>query len=190
MRIWIELGRGSSSILSVAFFGISSVAISSDSIVLRFASLPDSYASNYNATSNPNCDLKIVKLTFVLRESRKKLEMEPQWEHDQARGGGRKGVGREAARPCMVWGGWKQVRELGVGGIKAMHGVEGGARPCMGWRQRPYQFLWVWAAKKYVAFGISMLMTSWTLWAGGYIRDIIPIKFDHKQYLFNRNAIW
>jgi hypothetical protein len=105
MRIWIELGRGSSSILSVAFFGISSVAISSDSIVLRFASLPDSYASNYNATSNPNCDLKIVKLTFVLRESRKKLEMEPQWEHDQARGGGRKGVGREAARPCMVWGG-------------------------------------------------------------------------------------
>jgi hypothetical protein len=80
MRIWIEPGRGSSSILSVAFFGISSVtvssvAISSDSIVLRFASLPDSCALNYNATSNPNCDLKIVKLTFVLRESRKKLEM-------------------------------------------------------------------------------------------------------------------
>jgi hypothetical protein len=82
MRIWIERGRGSSSILSVAFFGISSVAISSvaissDSIVLRFTSLPDSYTPNYNATSNPNCDLKIVKLTFALRESRKKLEMEP-----------------------------------------------------------------------------------------------------------------
>jgi hypothetical protein len=87
MRIWIEPGRGSSSILSIAFFGISSVAvssvaISSDSIVLRFASLPDSCASNYNATSNPNYDLKIVKLMFALRESRKKLEMEPQWEHD------------------------------------------------------------------------------------------------------------
>jgi hypothetical protein len=77
MRIWIEPGRGSPSIISVAFFGISSVAISSDSIVLRFASLPDSYALNYNATSNPNYDLKIVKLTFALTESRKKLEMEP-----------------------------------------------------------------------------------------------------------------
>jgi hypothetical protein len=51
MRIWIEPRRGSSSILSVAFFGISSVAvslvaISSDSIMLKFASLPDSCAPN------------------------------------------------------------------------------------------------------------------------------------------------
>jgi hypothetical protein len=117
MRIWIEPGRGSSSILSVAFFGISSVAvssvaISSDSIVLRFASLPDSCAPNYNATSNPNYDLKIVKLKFALRESMKKLEMEPQWEHDQARGGGSKGSGGDQGH---AWGG---------GGNKAMHGVE------------------------------------------------------------------
>jgi hypothetical protein len=139
MRIWIEPGRGSSSILSVAFFGISSVAvssvaISSDSIVLRFASLPDSCAPNYNATSNPNYDLKIVKLKFALRESMKKLEMEPQWEHDQARGGGSKGSG-ERGSETMHGVGWMKTSQgvgsggdqghaWGGGGNKAMHGVE------------------------------------------------------------------
>jgi hypothetical protein len=146
MRIWIEPGRGSLSILSIAFFGISSVAvssvaISSDSIVLRFASLPNSCAPNYNATSNPNCDLKIVKLTFALRESRKKLEIEPQWEHDQAWGRRSKGSQERGSKTMHGVGWMKTSQELGVGGIKAMHGVEGGARPCMGWRQRPYQFL-------------------------------------------------
>jgi hypothetical protein len=146
MRIWIKPGRGSASILYVTFFGISSVAvssvaISSDSIVLKFASLPDSCALNYNATSNPNCDLKIVKLTFALRESRKKLEMEPQWEHDQARGGGSEGS-REKGSETMHGMGWMKTSQgVGSGGDQAMHGVEGGARPCMGWRQRPYQFL-------------------------------------------------
>jgi hypothetical protein len=121
MWIWIEHGRGSSSILSIAFFGISSiafssVAISSDPIVLRFTSLPDSCAPNYNATSNPNCDLKIVKLIFVLRESRKKLEMEPQWEHDQARGGGSKGS-RERGSETMHGVGWMKTSQgVGSGG--------------------------------------------------------------------------
>jgi hypothetical protein len=156
MRIWIEPGRGSSSIRSVAFFGIpsvvvSSVAISSDSIVLNFASLPDSYASNYNATSNPNCDLKIVKLMFALRKSKKKLEMEPWWEHDQARGGRSKGSWERGSETMHGVGWMKTSQGVGSGGdqghawdgggIKAMHGMEGGARPCMGWRQRPYQFL-------------------------------------------------
>jgi hypothetical protein len=121
MRIWIEPGRGSSSILSVAFFSISSVvvssvAISSNSIVFKFASLPNSCALNYNATSNPNCDLKIVKLTFALRESRKKLEMEPQWEHDQARGGGSKGS-RERGSKTMHGVGWMKTSQgVGSGG--------------------------------------------------------------------------
>jgi hypothetical protein len=139
MRIWIEPGRGSSSILSVAFFNISSVAISlvaisSHSIMLRFAFLPNSCAPNYNATSNPNCDLKIVKLTFALRKSRKKLEMEPQWEHKQAQGGGSKGS-RERGIETMHGVGWMKTSQgvgsggdqghaWGRGGSKAMHGVE------------------------------------------------------------------
>jgi hypothetical protein len=131
MRNLNEHVRGSSSILSLAFFGISfvavsSVAISSDSIVLRSTSVYDSCALNYNALSNPKYDLKVVKLTFALGESRRELEMEPWWEHDQARGGGSKGSQERGSRTMQ-----------GVGWIKTSQGVGGGgARPRMGWRPR------------------------------------------------------
>jgi hypothetical protein len=90
MQIFNEPVRGSPLILSFTFFGISSIAISSDSIVLRSTSLYDSCILNYNAISNSKCDLKEVKLTFALREFKRELEMEPQWEHNQAQGGGSK----------------------------------------------------------------------------------------------------
>jgi hypothetical protein len=136
MRNWNEPVRGSPSILFLTFFSISSVAdslvaISSDSIMLKSTSLYDSCALNYNAISNPKCDLKVVKLTFALGESRKELEMEPWWEHDQARGGGSKGSQEKGSETMQgMWSGSKPIRGLGglikewEEGSKATHGVE------------------------------------------------------------------
>ena len=66
-----------------------------DSIVLRSAFLYDFCALNYDAISNPKCDLKEVKMTFALGESRRELEMEPRWKHDKAQGGGSQGSTKE-----------------------------------------------------------------------------------------------